>query len=163
MRILTVQEQAARLTLEGMESLFRAARHVPETNLRWSPMGAARSVMSQVAECAVAPRLQIQIIEGAPEEAVMDAYHANLRDIERLMQGTLDQAYAVAVPQTQALARVLRSYPSDRLEEERILPFNGGMTRTQADLLFIPYWNLCYHIGQINYIQTLLGDTEMRM
>jgi hypothetical protein len=30
-----------------------------------------------------------------------------------------------------------------------------------ADMLFMGYWNLTYHMGQVNYIQMLLGDTEM--
>jgi hypothetical protein len=30
-----------------------------------------------------------------------------------------------------------------------------------ADILFACYWNLTYHCGQVNYIQMLLGDTDM--
>jgi len=25
----------------------------------------------------------------------------------------------------------------------------------------VPYWNITYHLGQINYIQTLYGDSVM--
>ena len=41
----------------------------------------------------------------------------------------------------------------------------GGPRRraTTADLLFLAYWNLVYHTGQINYLQTMLGDTVQRL
>jgi hypothetical protein len=36
-----------------------------------------------------------------------------------------------------------------------------GAKMTFAELLFLNYWNLVYHQGQIAYIQTLYGDREM--
>jgi hypothetical protein len=41
------------------------------------------------------------------------------------------------------------------------LPFGPGFTVTTADVLFMAYQNTVYHTGQINYVQMLLGDTEM--
>jgi hypothetical protein len=49
------------------------------------------------------------------------------------------------------------------LDVEHPLPWNADAKMTTADMMFFPYWNLVYHVGQINYIQLLLGDTEMHM
>jgi hypothetical protein len=35
------------------------------------------------------------------------------------------------------------------------------MTVSLADVCFLHYWNTVYHLGQVNYLQTLLGDREM--
>jgi hypothetical protein len=35
------------------------------------------------------------------------------------------------------------------------------MTVTIADVLGMHYWNLTYHLGQINQIQMMLGDRQM--
>jgi hypothetical protein len=35
------------------------------------------------------------------------------------------------------------------------------MTWKVADVILSPYWQLVYHTGQVNYIQTLYGDREL--
>ena len=54
---------------------------------------------------------------------------------------------------------MIEAVPDQRLEETRAMPW--GATMTLADRLFICYWNLTYHNGQVNYLQLLLGDIEM--
>ena len=34
-------------------------------------------------------------------------------------------------------------------------------TMTLADVMMLCYWNIVYHLGQINQIQLMLGDEEM--
>jgi uncharacterized damage-inducible protein DinB len=163
MAMLTLQEQAARMTMEALVSLFRAARHVPEDKRDWSPGGAARSVNAQLAECAVSPELQSKLINGEPEESIVAAYHENVEKMKELEQLPFDDLYEISRFNYEALCEIIRLVLDDDLEDRFSLPFNGGMNPTRADLIFVPYWNLVYHTGQINYIQTLLGDTEMRM
>jgi hypothetical protein len=41
-----------------------------------------------------------------------------------------------------------------------VLPFAGNVTRMFARMMMGGYWNTIYHIGQINYIQTLYGNRD---
>jgi len=163
MALLTMQEQAARMTMEALIGLFRAARNVPEDKRDWVPMGAARSVNAQLAECVVSPEVQSKLINGEPEESIMEAYHANIERIQEISALPFDDMYEIARFSYEALGEIIRLVLDEDLEDRFQLPFNGGMDATRADLIFIPYWNLVYHTGQINYIQLLLGDTEMRV
>ena len=52
-----------------------------------------------------------------------------------------------------SLVDAIRAVPDDQLEMERELPWG---TSTVADALPVPYWNTCYHEGQISYIHTLI-------
>ena len=56
----------------------------------------------------------------------------------------------------------VRAFDPADLDVEIWLPFAGGMQQKMADVMAYPYWNIVYHLGQINFIQTLYGDTEMR-
>jgi len=62
---------------------------------------------------------------------------------------------------TGRLCHAIERFPDGRLEEEIFLPFGGGVSLTMADVLALHGWNLTYHLGQINYLQTLLGDRAM--
>lgn len=53
--------------------------------------------------------------------------------------------------------------PDARLAEVQPHPMDPSRQVTTADLLFLAYWNLVYHTGQINYLQTMLGDTVRRL
>ena len=57
------------------------------------------------------------------------------------------------------MCELIEAIPDERLAEERAMPW--GQTMTLAERRFICYWNLTYHNGQVNYLQLLLGDTEM--
>ena len=61
------------------------------------------------------------------------------------------------------LCQVLESVPDERLADVQSHPMDPARNVTTADLLFLAYWNLVYHTGQINYLQTMLGDTEQRV
>ena len=60
---------------------------------------------------------------------------------------------------TAKLLTMIREMPDDKLAEKIDLPW--GVTWTLAEVANMHDWNLVYHVGQINYIQTLLGDFEM--
>jgi uncharacterized damage-inducible protein DinB len=72
---------------------------------------------------------------------------------------TLEKIKAAGDARIARLCQLIEAVPDERLEETRAMPWGGTMTL--ADRLFICYWNLTYHDGQVNYLQRLLGDTEM--
>jgi glutathione S-transferase len=58
---------------------------------------------------------------------------------------------------TQELAEAILAVPDADLANEIQVDTE---TYLLADCFLHPYWNMVYHEGQINYIQTLYGDRE---
>lgn len=79
----------------------------------------------------------------------------------RPVLNTVEECRAHLMRATSELCQAIRDYPDAQLEQEVVLPFNGGMRLTMADLMGMHYWNTVYHLGQINYLQTQWGDREM--
>lgn len=156
----TVPQQAVHLTQQALTALFRTARHVPADKWLWSPMGAARSAQSQVAECALTPLLYLSLLDGP----FFDMSDPEVRTRGEEMMATLDTvdaAEAAAQQQYASLYARFESLTDADLEKTVHLPFGGGRDVPMADFIFLPYQNIVYHTGQINYLQTMLGDQEM--
>ncbi|MES1228119.1 MAG: hypothetical protein ABUL72_05565, partial [Armatimonadota bacterium] len=75
--------------------------------------------------------------------------------------GTFESARDRAREGTAELSALIANFPDERLEDDVVLPFGGGIRMTMADCLALHYWNLTYHCGQVNYLQTMLGDLRM--
>ncbi|MDR3689205.1 MAG: hypothetical protein P4L46_07485 [Fimbriimonas sp.] len=154
------QDQVVRSTQKALDDVCRAALSVPSDRLEWIPMGDARSVLSQMQEVATAGTWFLPIVrdrkppefdEHARREAIR--LRRSFDTIEKCVEGARDT--------TSDLCRAIAAFPDDALEDEMQLPFGGGVVMTMADVLGMHYWNMVYHLGQINQIQLLLGDREM--
>lgn len=145
---LTVQNYVARATEKKAQDLLDAALAVPEDKHSWQPQEKGRTVIDQIAECAVINRMAIKMLQ----ERAWDTAGREQRQRDRVVLNTLEKARASLQDNTSALVAVIRAVPDDQLELELGLPW--GMS-TVADALLIPYWNMCYHEGQISYIHTL--------
>ena len=162
-----LQQQASRMTRQALASLFSAARHVPEDKRDWVPMKDARTVQDLLAECALTTLFYIAAAQGkmaefatfVPDEPAKELWQK--RRLEAFK--TLEGSEAVAQETFAELCQVLEAVPDGRLDEFQPHPMDPSKQATTADLLFLAYWNLVYHTGQINYLQTLLGDTEQRV
>lgn len=156
------QDQAAKMTRDAVESLLRAASFVPEDRLDWAPMGAARTVRDMLAECitsaeGVAVMLTTDFIQGRVGRAQFQDRRTQILENYPTLKGLSDLARAKYAE----LYAVIQNTPDGRLEQEFRLPFAPDKPFTGVDMLFNAYWNLVYHLGQVNYIQMMLGDTEM--
>ena len=155
----TLQEQAIKMTKEAEGSLFRAARHVPEDKRdEWKPLGEARSVLSQLVECATVPYFFASVLAGAPMDLSSPEAQAKRRELEASIT-SVESAEAVSKKAHELLFKAIAEVPDSDLDAKRPMPWDPSTTA--ADVMFFAYWNLVYHIGQINYIQLMLGDTEM--
>ena len=160
--MIKIQEQAAKMTDDALEMILRTAKFIPEDKLDWTPMGSARTVLNQLAEIIqFAERLAWMLTADIiPPTFDREQYFARRKQI-------MAQCPDLARVDTMARAKhtelhdVIMNTLDSKLEQEFHLPFFGGMTVTGADMLFLAYWNLTYHTGQINYIQAMLGDTDM--
>ncbi|MFY7954342.1 MAG: hypothetical protein ACOVT5_17710 [Armatimonadaceae bacterium] len=127
----------------------------PEDKRDWLPPvpGSAmtRTVYDMLAELIQVNELVLAGLNGtpAPEGHPMQAVRQFTTGDEGIarFRSSLDQL-------------VQRWLAYDDNELGRTIAF-GSRTFAAADLLEIPYRNLCYHGGQINLIQLLAGDAEM--
>ena len=111
-------------------------------------------------ELAIAAAMFVPLIEnrGMPPEQS----HAEVSSRKASESyDTLAQCVSAAKEGTQRVCGLIASFPDSELDKEVHLPFGPGMTVTMADVLGLHAWNLVYHLGQINYIQTCLGDYQM--
>ncbi|MBS1726961.1 MAG: hypothetical protein JST51_09605 [Armatimonadetes bacterium] len=151
---MTIQEYLADVTRSAAQEAFRYAKAVPADKLTWEPDG-ARSVISLCWEMAMCPTWAQDLIENREEGDSSG--------------GALDpaQPLSVAEYETECLARVEKlaqlfgTLSDERLKDTKWLPYNGGRDHTVLEMMDYPRWNFNYHLGQIAYVQTMLGDKEM--
>lgn len=154
------QDQIVKQTQRALDSVLRAVEALPEDRRDWKPAETSRSALNQLQEIAMAPKMFVPLVE---EGTMPDFDDHALQEQERTRTGidTFEKCREASMDGTSVICQVISEFPDDRLEEEVTLPFAGGMTMTMADVLGLHAWNLTYHLGQINYIQTMLGDMEM--
>jgi uncharacterized damage-inducible protein DinB len=154
------QDQLVRSTQKAMEDVVRAAQAVPADHQDWSPMGSARSALSQMQEIATSADFFLPIFrDGVVPEFSEHARNEAIRI--RRSHDTMEKCIEATRRSVAELCAEISAFPDDRLEEEIALPFGGGILMTMADLLALPSWNMVYHLGQINQLQLMLGDRDM--
>lgn len=151
------QDQMVRITQKALDDICRAALAVPEDRREWAPMGAARSVLDQMREVAASAAWCLPIVLqgivpefGGHARAESDRLSGSFSTVEKCIEG--------ARATTTDLCLAISAFPDAQLEDEITLPFG---TMTMADLLGLHFWNLTYHLGQVNQLQLMLGDREM--
>ena len=155
----TVNETAAKLTQQAADKLVKNLNVMPAEKQQWKPPQEGRSAHDQILECAVMNGFAAKILNDLafPNMETMDwggmfgKAAAENDTVEKLLS-TLEKSTADLIAATKA-------FPADKLSDTVMIPFDGS-TRTWAEVIFFPYWNMTYHEGQINYIQLLYGDKE---
>ena len=149
----TVQDFLAD-ALKAAADLEAALLRLPADKRGWSPMGKARTALDQVAECAMlnggmADLLHTRTMEGFDFAEYERAKAALAQDS--------DAAVSALRENTAKAAAAIRAVPDADLDIEIQLPW-GRLTLRQ--IIAIPFWNMSYHEGQINYIASMLGCLE---
>lgn len=119
-----------------------------------------RSALDQLREAAWAPMFYKSFLGSEGFGAGMGGNHDEVRK-KAGEPMSFDDGREQALRETGELCSLIAAFPDEKLDEEVTLPVGGGMVLTMAEVLGVHYWNLVYHQGQVNYIQTLLGDREM--
>ncbi len=143
-----------------MEALLSQAKRVPADKLDWKPLEAGRSVLDQLQECAVIAGFYKSLLatylmpEFGPE--FMADYNKARAELDTMakVESMLRENTATAV------AAIRRAVPDDVIENE--MPFFGPEPWKVYSVMNAHAWNMHYHTGQICYVQTLLGDKDMR-
>ena len=99
------------------------------------------------------------MIKGEKTEPSQDAWQKMLE--ERAAWKTVDDCEKVSKENLTALFDAIKNCSDERLKDTQWLPYDGGRDFTIQEIMEYPRWNATYHLGQIAYIQILLGDKEM--
>jgi hypothetical protein len=153
----SIQQFAVQATREVAEALARTASAMPPDKQTWKPLDAGRTALDQVQECAGICYFAAQILQTRAVPPMDPDQMAQFK----AENDTMEKALAALKAGTETYMSAIEAFPPEHLEETITLPFGAGYVRTFAQFMFLNYWNMVYHIGQINYIQTLYGDKEM--
>lgn len=146
---MPLQDYVAEQTERVAAALADFAATTAPNRLHWEPSGEGgakgRSVLDQIAECVGVNFRFAALLRG---DAAPDAFPAPQTATEAQEQLTASAG---------ALAAAIRGLSDDALEAPLQLPRGPLLTRS---VMLAPFRNMAYHAGQINFIQTLAGDTE---
>lgn len=140
--------------------LVRTVRAMPADKLDWKPMEEGRSALDQLQEVAQMPTFLAAVLQARAMPNFNPQQMGEARQARKAWT-TVDACEEQLKKNDAALFKAIRNFPDEELEKTVTLPFGGGMVRSMADIMLTHYWNATYHLGQINYIQTLLGDRDM--
>lgn len=153
---MKVQQLAAKLNKDACDILVRNAKAMPEDKVVWQPLEQGRSVLNQLQECAVIANFTTHTLN-----------HHTLPEMDNEVFGksmaaldTLDKAIAALETNTTELVSAIEAFPDENLDKTVQLPWLPTPT-SLAEIMMMNYWNSVYHQGQVCYIQTLYGDSEM--
>jgi hypothetical protein len=161
---VTVQTIAAERVKNAANALIVAVSATPEDKLHWKPMDCGRPVLNQAIECVFANMRWAATIRNRAFTHVSDgeiqAIKASFREEIEAGCWSGETVKNKLRDVTKELAEVILAVSDSDLTLPIPIPPPWQETYLLAECFNHPYWNMVYHLGQINYIQTLLGDAE---
>ena len=153
----SIQNLFVNLIQAMADDMIRAVDATPKDKAVWKPLETGRSIQEIALECAGVNLFMAKAIS---------TYAAPVMDREEFAKftaehDTLEKSVAALKSSLSALSAAIICFPTEKLDDTILLPFPGGTTVAFAELISKPYYHLSYHLGQINYIQTLYGDKAM--
>lgn len=146
----------SRATQKAAEDLSAAFDRIPEDKQAWSPMGGARSAIDQLAEVAMLNGSTADMLASRSWPAEYDMNQYVVEKAEWVAKGAAEIKALLTQNTDRAVAAIEAVSESD-FDSSIDMPW-GPMTLQQ--IMSYPYWNACYHEGQINYIASMLGCLE---
>lgn len=140
------------MTQEQTRQLTMALEYIPENQRLWRASGCAKTPQEIYLECAGTYLWAAKFLRGEAADwsqlMPKSQEYSDLASAKQLMDDWLQEFFAA-----------IDGIDESRMGEE-IDPGWGDKMPLQQFLL-LPSYHTCYHAGQLNYIQTLLGDAEM--
>ncbi|MBS1705634.1 MAG: hypothetical protein JST40_07145 [Armatimonadetes bacterium] len=143
------------LTERGARGFFSSAKRTPADKLDWKPLDEGRSTLDQCQEVAFCPTWGSGILKhrGMDPNVDWEAAQAAAKQLT-----TVEACEAKFFELFEGLKAEIAAFPEAEMGESITLQWG---TFTYMEIMEVPHWNVLYHWGQVNYIQTLYGDKEM--
>jgi|SRR5687768_15160838 len=149
----TLQRFLVKVTEEAAKELEAAYLRIPEDKRNWCPMGDARTASDLIAECAILNDISEMVRTRKFPDMDFEAYGRAKTEMAKdwsELQAKLHESTAKAIA-------TIGDVPDEDLKIE--FPSPWGPLSIQQTLAY-PYWNMSYHLGQINYIASMVGCLE---
>jgi len=156
---MTAKSLIITLIGKALDDLFRTAKAMPQDKLTWQCGGECRTALQLLQECAQSMKWPQSLLN--PEGFSFDSETMEKAMAERAQWTTAEDCERAARANWQDTKAFIENYPEEDLDRVMALPFGPDLKLTVAEILGSPYWNMTYHLGQINYIQLMYGDKEM--
>ena len=153
---MTYQQAIIPLIEDAYKTLFSNAEALSD-KLDYKPSEAARTPLELVVECVQSPKMLAGILRAGkmPEDANAE-YEASMEEAKSLT--SIEACRAEYEAHRGEIFDAIRGFPEDRLAEDVETPWG---TFPWRDFIGYMYWNPMWHAGQLSYIQTIHGDSEM--
>ncbi len=142
----------------GEQSLIRTFNAVPDDKLNWTPMDKGRTALDAFGEAAQTCAMVSELVRTRGEMKPSPQMFAQMK-AERAAW-TKDDAIAAMNTNSAALFTALGTLSEEDLNMPVTMPMGGGMTMPLGAWIMMAYRTFISRFAQINYIQTLYGDTE---
>ncbi len=151
----TQQSFLAAATEKAAADLAKAFVTLPEDKRLWQPAEATRSAMDQVAECALLASYTANLLHTRQwPDGQFDLFFDEKAEL--VMQGW-EELHPRLIENAGRVAAAIAAVPDSDLTDEIEMPWGK---QSVDELLAYSYWNLTYHLGQVNYIASLLGTLD---
>ena len=148
---------ASRIRSAGAD-MEKAMSKMPADRQTWHPPvegNAGRDALDQIIECGLLNGWGATCFQNSLAPAPdWDAYTALKATLD-----TSEKVHSAFRAGNEALIAAISACSPARLAETFTHPFYNRETNW-AEFADFFYWNMCYHEGQINYIQVLYGDVS---
>jgi hypothetical protein len=149
---MNTQETIVKILEAHLPMLTNAAKSTPDDKLDWKPESTARSAREVFTEAVI----MLTNTAGMLNERKMpDTYEATVSAYAAM---SINELITQAHTDLEVLSKAILAFPDSDFEQTLELPWG---TMSFFDIMTYPYWNMMWHAGQINYIQTLYGDQQM--
>lgn len=156
MPALNVKEHLIQSTRSAQAMMTNDLKAIPQEQHRVSPGGCARDALNLVAECAMVNGFVAHFLQtGSFERPSAEDRQAHLASFD-----TAEKALNYLEQETSRLVAAIEAVDENTLGDLiESTPLGRPMTR--FGIAQLPSVHMMYHDGQLNYIQTLLGDDRM--
>jgi len=155
---MRAQDLIAKKTEQAVEGIFRTAHTMPQDKLDWKPLDQGRSALDQLQEVTRAATWFSAMLEKQANPEFSEAHWEQARKTSQSWT-TLEQCETRCRENTQKIVELIKNCSDDALAKP-IQFGDTGETYTLAEAMTFHHQHLTYHHGQINFIQTLYGDSE---
>jgi len=156
---MSQSKQLQQIFQTTMTMCAECARHVPGEKGEWQPEGGKGRSAKEILEHLAAGNFGFaKLVKNEPLPTRVD--RTTRKDVA-LSTGSYSEALQQFVASGQALSQAMDAVSDNQLGEPRTLPW--GDPSTLGFAMAVPAYHVNYHLGQLNYLQTLWGDQEDRL
>lgn len=151
--MVSIKEMAKGATMHGAETLVKDTKYIPEGKFCFCPMGCAKTAEDILRECA-GTNARIAASLRSEDPTTSAAYLEFQKKVDAA--SGLEAFDKLVMESSEIVCEAIDGIADADLGKQMKMPW--GAMFPAAAAIFLPAQHMSYHDGQINYIQTLLGD-----